>query len=201
MTLVELLLAITLFSSIMAAVGGLLHSSLRAQARWGETVEPYQRLERALNHLEQDVASMQPLFGVPVDGVEAQLEFARVDARSIDGAAASPEWLRVRYQVAVEAGGAALIREEFLWRQGGSSDEPLRRDTVLQLSDAVFAFGRLDEQGQLAWAGEWDGEKDGLPRLVRLTCALPAVGGQPPLQLARVFRNPSGALPPPEETP
>ncbi len=195
MTLVELLLAITLFSSLMATVGGLLQSGLQAQAKWGQAVEPYQQMERALNRMEQDLEAMQPFFGVPVTGAESQVEFARVDTRSINEAAPSPEWLRVRYRVSTDGQERALIREEFLWRQAGLPEEPFQRETLMRLSDGEFAFGRLDAQKQLIWESEWDGTKDGLPRLVRFTCTLPAIGGQPTLHLSRVIRSPSGNLP------
>ena len=49
MTLIELLLAITLFFLLLAAASGLVRAALQAQVRWGGSVEPYQQMERTLS--------------------------------------------------------------------------------------------------------------------------------------------------------
>ena len=75
MTLVELLLAISLFSTLMASVGGLLTSAARAGLGWGAAIEPYQRIDRAMQQVEKDGESAQRFFGVPVVGTAQTLEF------------------------------------------------------------------------------------------------------------------------------
>ena len=79
LTLVELLLAITVFSVVMAIAGGLLHAALRSHATWGDAARPHQQMARAFARLEQDLESAQPFFGIPFRGTDSMLEFARVE--------------------------------------------------------------------------------------------------------------------------
>ncbi len=193
MTLVELLLAVTFFSTMLGATGSLLQSGLRAQLTWGQATAPYLQMERALDGVERDVASARRFFGMPVVGAKDRLELARIDARSIDGAPASPEWLKVVYRIDKSGESPSLIREEYLWRQGAGAGDALARQTVLSVEEGSFTFGRLDAQGQLVWTDAWDGAKDGLPKLVRLSARIRAARGSE--SIARTFRNPSGNLP------
>ena len=41
-----MLLAVTLFSTLMASVTGLLRSGIQAQLGWGQAIAPYQQMER-----------------------------------------------------------------------------------------------------------------------------------------------------------
>ena len=200
MTLVELLLALTLFSTLMASATGLLQSGLQSQLRWGETLVPYQQWERACQRLEQDLESAQPFFIVPFAGAEHTLEFARVATVLAGEDQSTLDWVRIRYRLDEEPDGLWLIREEFPWKAQGTSVEPLRRERLAHLTDGQFTFGLLDAQGHLTWSPSWDGTKQGIPRLIRVHCTLPVVGGGPPLALSRVVRNPSGNFPKIEET-
>ena len=200
MTLVEMLLAVTLFSTMMGATGSLLQFGLRSQLTWGGAAAPYMQMERALNGLERDVVCAQQFFGAPAVGAKDHLELARVDRVSVDGAPATPEWVRVVYRVQDDAGPLSLVREEYLWRLGASS-APVTRQRVLSLAAGAFEFGRLDANKQLLWADAWDGAKDGVPKLVRLTCTIPTASGQESMNITRAMRNPSGHLPQDEPTP
>ncbi len=200
MTLVELLLAVTLFSTLMGAVSGLVASGLRAQAEWGRSVAPYQQMERALSRLERDIESTQLFFGVPVQGEANALEFARID--TVPQAEGQPmaDWVRVRYRLETDLDGQVLIREEELWRAGEAA-APVQRDILLHVVDGRWAFGMLDAQQQLLWAEDWDGRTHGVPRLVRFDYTIPSSDSQAPIRMSRVFRNLSGSLPQLEEAP
>src|SRR3989338_5471208 len=78
MTLVELVLAVGLFSFLMASAGHLVLTSLRVQRSWGQVAAPAQSAEHALTRLAQDLQAAQPFFGIPfqVTGGGAGLEFA-----------------------------------------------------------------------------------------------------------------------------
>lgn len=193
MTLVEMLLAVTLFSTMMGAAGGLVQFGLRSQALWGAAAASALRMERAMQTLERDLTAAQPLFGIPVLGSKNELAFARVEAVSTGGEPATPEWVRVSYQLAEASGQLSLVREMRAWRLGTSGD-PLTREVLLAVTDAALAYGRLDAEGQLVWVEAWDGASDGLPRLVKLDVAVLAPSGGS-IRLARVFRNPAGNLP------
>ncbi len=200
MTLVELLLALTLFSFLLASSSGLLTSAMRAQADWGGALAPYQQLERALHQLEDDLESAQPFFGVPFVGKEQSLEFARLDRVGSDGRA-SPDWVRVIYQMENDGDGAWLVREEFAWRTQDASAAPQRREKLLHLVHGSFAFRVLDAQGQPAWVPSWDGKTLGIPRLVKFDGAVPTTGAPGTFELSRVVRDPAGAMPKVETPP
>ena len=189
MTLVEMLLAVTLFSTMLGATAALLQSGLRAQLSWGQSVEPAVRLERALSALERDLGSSQRLFAVPVIGAGSQLELARVEAS---------QWVRVRYRVAEDAGQTHLLRETLGW-SSEPSDPPLTTQVLLSLTSGAFAYGHADDQGLLIWKDVWDGAQQGLPKLVQFSCEIPTASGS--LAITRIFRNPAGILPLVEQQP
>jgi len=196
LSLVELLVAITLFAVLMAAVSWLIVSGARVQVAWKSSAEPYEQLERALNRLEQDVTSARPFFGTPMVVESQQLELARVDRLPVSEEGPVSDWLRITYHLAPESGGVSLIRQEFLWRKSGSGTEPLREETLVHLTTGQFAFGVADATtGALQWRTDWDGKMNGVPRLLKLDCTLAGAGGQPPVSLTRVIRNPAGTLP------
>ncbi len=185
LTLVELLLALTLFAALLAVSGSLLRSGLRAQLTWGMGLTPYQRLERGVDRLAKEVATAQPLFAVPVTSDGTALEFAR----------ATPAWTRVTYRLGEAEGGLALVREESPWSAQPPDSESARQETVLPLTALAFSFGMVNAEGQLVWVESWDGDRHGVPRLVKLDYAVPLAVGQEPLRMSRMVRNPAGALP------
>jgi len=188
MTLVELVLAIGMFSFLMASAGHLVLMSLRVQQSWGQFVMPAQSAERALNRLAQDLQAAQPLFGVPFQVLSggAGVEFARLDTAG---------WCRVVYRMEPDGDAQQLVREEWVWQTGQPSREPLRREPLTRLSAGHFSVGIMNEANQLEWTASWDGEAHGIPRLMKFEATLPAGGSSPPVALSRVIRNPSGALP------
>ena len=197
LSLVELLVAITLFAVLMAAVSWLVVSSARVQAAWKSSAEPYEQLERALDRLEQDVTSAQPFFGTPVVVEPQQVEVARVDRLPIAEEGLASDWLRVTYRFIPEGDGVSLVRQEFQWQQQVGGAQPLREEALAHLAAGQFAFGIVDATtGALQWMTTgWDGKNNGVPRLFKLDCTLPGAGGQPPVPLRRVMRNPAGTLP------
>ena len=199
LTLVELLLAITVFSGVMAVAGGFLDSAMRLQTRWGDTTKPYQQMARAFARLEQDLESARPFFGVPFTGTESRLEFARVEGVLRGETGPSTEWVRVSYRLEGGAEGMSLVREESVWRPGEEGVEPPQRETLMSLGHGRFAFAVLDPQGQRAWVNAWDGRAHGIPRLIKFDCTLPMSAGQTPVDFSRVMRNPAGTLPTMEE--
>ena len=199
MTLIELLLAATLFALMLIATAALVRSSLQAQNRWGILLEPYQRMERAIGRLEQDLESAQVFFGVPVSGTNEQLEFARVESVAIAEGKIAPEWIRVVYRIKPQGDQMALVRDVFLWRAGKES-KPMQEDTLLPVSNGHFAYGALDKNQKLVWSEGWDEKNKGIPRLFKFDYTLSSAGNQSAVALSRVVRNPSGVLPV-EETP
>lgn len=184
MTLVELMLAVSLFSFLMGSVAGLVQWTLQLQARWGAEQAPHQGLDRAFSDLAYALESAQPLFAVPLMGGASRLELALVERTG-----ATAQWHRVVYRL----DGTTLVRETFPW---SDSTLLLARRAVAQVSSLSFAFGMLNGATQaVEWVGQWDGAQYGVPRLVRVTCEVPAPASQGAITLSRVIRNPAGALP------
>ncbi len=191
MTLIELMLAIALFSFLMGSIGALVRWGLQIDAQWGNGLQPYVRLERLFSQLEDDLVSAEPLFAVPFRGTSTRVEFARVEV--IDGDAGRvPQWIRVVYRL----DGAALVREAFRWSDAVDTAQPIEHRTLATLSGGTFAFAVLEGQGAvLRWVAAWDGTHDGIPRFVQLTGTMAADGTATPVAFERVIRNPVGALP------
>lgn len=181
LTLVELLLAVSLFTVVLAAAGSLLVLGLRTQQSAPVDRRPALRFERAMLQLERDLASAQPLYAVPVVVEPERLEFA----------ATAPEWRRIRYLVAEEQGQPQLVREEYDVR----GDQLVRREALVPLTGAQFAYAAADADSivwrDTAWPAEVNGVPQ-LPRLIRLRGTLP---GAPPTGVERVVRMPDGVLP------
>ncbi len=193
MTLIEVMLAVTLFSTMMGATGALLQAGFRAQSLWGGGVQAAARMERALNRLDRDIASAQKLFAVAAQGSGEQFSFARVEPMIVDGVS-SPQWVKVVYRIGQGNNQRALIREVYAYPPAAGNASASQQEVLLLVEMAAWSFGRLDAQGQLVWAEAWDGLVDGVPQLVRFSCTIPTAA-QNPLVMTRVFRNPAGNLP------
>lgn len=188
LTFVELLLAMSLFTVVLAAAGSLLLLGLRAQRLSPESAPL--AFERAILQLERDLDAAAPLVTVPVVVEPERLEFAAVTRLPDEEGAAATGWSRIRYSI---AGGEtpSLIREQFAL----DDDRLLARDTLMPIADAGFSFAMTDGE-QLLWQDTaWPAEAGGvaqLPRLLRLQGQLP---GSAPVAIDRVLRLPDGALP------
>jgi len=199
-TLVELVLAIGMFSFLMASVGHLVLMSLRVQRSWGQLVGPAQSAERALTRLAQDLQAAQPFFAIPfqVTGGGTGLEFTRPATVAGPDGQLVTEWLRIAYRLDRDGEDTVLMRDEWVWSADPEGREPRRHETLTRLASARFSVG-VRTADQLEWRSSWDGQADGIPRLVQLEATLPSAGTGTAIALNRVVRNPAGALPEEEQ--
>ncbi len=192
MTLIEMLLAITLFSTLMASAGQLLVWSLCAQAQWAQGLDVSRQVERACRQVEEDVESAQLLFDAPALGAEDRFAIARI---------LQQQWVRIEYRLEHDGSDAWITRTV---NQRSASSVPWvagEPERLLRVTRAAFAFGAVNAQGQRVWTPTWDGAAHGIPRLVKWDCELPMTNGRPVLVLSRAMRNPAGALPTMEPAP
>lgn len=194
MTLIELLLAVTLFAALLAAIGGLVLSSVRASDNWGKTLEPYQQLEIGLNRLAQDCESAQRLFVAPTSGSASRFELARINRTTKAEAETAVEWRRLVYRFQPEAEGVVLIREEYLLGNP-QEGQPVQREALIRLKSGRFEFAQLDAQHAMQWVPAWDGAKHGIPQLIKFTGTLPDTVAAQETGVTRIIRNPAGNLP------
>lgn len=196
LTLVELLLAITLFSVLLASATGLIRNGIEAQLHWGSGLASYQRLEHGVEQLARDVEAARKLYGVPFQGSATALEFASLEpVATEEGAPAAPAWVRVTYHLGAEGETGALVRERAVWKADGTDPGPAQARTLMPLASCAFTFAALDPSGHLVWIDAWDGAKHGVPRFVRFDYTLPMAGMAEPLHMVRTIRNPAGTVP------
>src|SRR3989338_3687000 len=104
-TLVELMLAVSLFGAILASVGGLVMATARIHGAWNGPTVPEQQISRAFRQLAQDLRAARTHPQVPVVVESERLELARVT-----GPADGLEWAKVVYRVDTGTSGRHLVR-------------------------------------------------------------------------------------------
>ena len=190
LTLVELLIAISLFSLIGASTTELVRSSWVVQNRFDQIGATSLARERALDELAHDLEQMQPLYRVAVLGQPQLLQFARVE--SVDG---EPVWRRIVYRTPFSASAMSLVRETFDIDQ--TDGIAISSRVVLPTLDLLrIEFGWKQPQSNLiVWQTPWPEEPPTLPGLIRITAQ--EVGSDPlhPVRFERIIRNPAGLIP------
>jgi general secretion pathway protein J len=179
-TLVELLVAITLFGLLMAALLG----GLRLGARVWETGEARLdagvRVQVVQEFLRQRIAEAQP-FEVMMPAEDARPEFAfRGASDELRFAGVLPDHLSAGIhlmQLTLAEGGADGERRDLVLRwqpldlQGDGSEPPPEPETRALLEGVealeLAYFGALDPRQAPAWWPEW-ADQDVFPGLVRL---------------------------------
>lgn len=191
MTLIELMLAMSLFTALLITIGGLLISGVRANDAWGKTLEPYEQLERGLNRLSRDCESARLLFMLPAAGDDSHFEFARVE--QTNAAEPAAEWRRIVYRLVPQEGEVVLMREAYVL--GKDVKEPVTQEALARLKSGHFSFAQLDAQHAMQWVSAWDGTKYGVPQLVKFTSTFAQGASAEEEAVTRVIRNPAGNLP------
>lgn len=182
LTLIELLLTVTLFSTLLGAVAGLVRSGLSLQSRFSDQLSPALAWERVLPRVEADLQAAQPHFGIPWTGTAETLTFARVE----DGA-----WRQITYRWVPEEDAVALVREARAW--GALEGDAETTEILARCPVAQWTFAVHDAQGARQWVTSWEEPTWGVPKLLRLDYALAAPGGSVARQ--RLFRHPAGTYP------
>lgn len=192
LTLVELLIAISLFSLIGSSTMELVRSTWILQHRFDQMAATSLARERALEEMAQDLARMQPLYRVAFIGGPQMLQFARLESSAGGG----PVWRRIVYQTPFSASEMALIRETFDVTEANGA--PIERRVVLpRLNSLRIEFGWKHPQTNLIiWQTPWpELTPPALPGLIRVTAE--EAGSDPlhPVRFERIIRNPAGLVP------
>lgn len=176
-TLVELLLAITLMSILLA----LTYTGLRAATRSSEQGEKLLaaggELRASHQFIRRQLNQMLPLpFAVSDDAAELRVVFEG-DARSIKYVAPMPGYLGTggpqvqMVEIVNGDDGESLVQFSHALLQGFEEEFLYDREPVILLDgvdSAGFEFLGRDEEGELAgWTTSWD-QPDKLPVAVRL---------------------------------
>jgi prepilin-type N-terminal cleavage/methylation domain-containing protein len=177
-TLIEVVLALSIFALIGAVLYGAFSLSHSAVAKSQASFEDNQKLRSFTDLLGSYVRSAYPYrqsvqdTTVFFDGQEDQLTFVSSISLAMGGRGMSK--IRVAWEAAEEGEGAIQLEEEVPVRFNLSEDRDpggLRNDVIIRERVKDFRFAYLDPKSEdERWEERWDGrEKLALPRAVRLS--------------------------------
>lgn len=175
-TLVELLLALTLMSMLLALAYGGLRASTRAADKGQTVLEDSGRIRMAHQFIRKQINQMIPLVFEESEDKTVRSVF-QGDRRKIRFVAPMPGYLGFGgpqvQELAIVSGdeGDQLIFSHALL-QGFEEQNLYKRDPIVlleQIEDAEFGYLGLDEFGELSpWMSDWL-ETDNLPESVSLS--------------------------------
>lgn len=168
-TLIELLIAVTIFS----VVASLLYSSFRLGIiSWKRTeanLSRYQKIRYAMNRLSEDITNTFMHKKIVFKGQEKRIEFAGV----IKGKDKQKSIGKICYFFSGE--GASLLRQKL------SYDQAIKEETTTEggedlISDVIdfkinYCYKEKEEESEFEWFPEWVSEK-AIPQGVKLELTL-----------------------------
>ena len=177
-TLIEVVLALSIFALIGAVLYGAFSLSHRAVEKSQASFEDNQKLRSFTDLLGSYIRSAYPYressqdTTVLFDGQEDQLTFVSSISLAMGGRGMSK--IRVAWEAAENGEGPIQLEEEVPLRLNRNEDlNPggLRSDVVIQERVKELRFAYLDPKNEEEiWEERWDGrEKLALPRAVRLS--------------------------------
>ena len=177
-TLIEVVLALSIFALIGAVLYGAFSLSHSAVAKSQASFEDNQKLRSFTELLGSYVRSAYPYrqsvqdTTVFFDGQEDQLTFVSSISLAMGGRGMSK--IRVAWEPAEEGEGPIQLEEEVPVRFNLSEDRDpggLRNDVIIRERVKDFRFAYLDPKSEdERWEERWDGrEKLALPRAIRVS--------------------------------
>ena len=177
-TLIEVVLALSIFALIGAVLYGAFSLSHSAVEKSQASYEANQKLRSFTDLLGSYIRSAHPYrpsaqdTTVFFDGQEEQLTFVSSISLAMGGRGMSK--IRVSWDGAEQGGGPIQLEEELPVRLNVNESQDtggLRNEVVLQERVKELRFAYLDPKSEdERWEERWDGrEKMALPRAVRLT--------------------------------
>jgi general secretion pathway protein J len=176
-TLVELLLAITLMSILLALTYTGLRAATRSSQRGEILLAAGGELRASHQFIRRQLNQMLPLSFAETDDAEALRIVFEGDARHIQYVAPMPGYLGAGgpqvqlVEVVNDDDGELVVQFSHALLQGFTEDRLQDRDPVILLegvSSAGFEFLGMDDEGELTgWSTSWD-QVDILPVAVRL---------------------------------
>jgi prepilin-type N-terminal cleavage/methylation domain-containing protein len=173
-TLIEILAALALVSSIVVGASALLHHVVRYYDHGTRGVDEAERFALAMERLSRDFSAARFVAATPkgpiaFDGEREKIVF--VSGSAVGARAMIEEVLTFSTEPAGE-GTTALMRRRAAWpgSRAGLYRETARDPVALLRGryEISFSYARLDANGGLSWSDKWK-DRDELPRLVRLS--------------------------------
>ena len=193
-TLLELLIALTLFTVVMVIVGSVFGTGIVAWKRGEEEIGLYQDLRLALDRMAVELRNSLSYENTPFEGQRDLLSFVQLHTSRFSSA--PPEWVQVTYEMTTNSGTPSLVR-----RVSPFSKDKTEEDVLLSnVSEVQFSYPSLEKKGEWEWKEKWDFEKfKGPPPFVKMAFVM--TGGE---RLEKIFWIPTGVQeketpPPPTE--
>jgi prepilin-type N-terminal cleavage/methylation domain-containing protein len=175
-TLIEVVLALTIFALMGAILYGALALGQKAVERTQVSFEKNQQLRAFADLMGSYVRSSHPYRATPQDpaiyyqGEEQQLSFVSASSLALGGRGMA--LVRVSWQEGERGDGALILSEELpvrIGEEGGAVGQ--RNSVVLREGIKQLRFSYLDPQSDgEQWEERWDAaERKVLPRAVRLS--------------------------------
>lgn len=169
-TLIEVLLALTVFSIIATALYGAFWASHRAVQGNEESLLRLHELRMALDVMRREVEAAMPKAGEGYDFVLRDRDFYGKQASQMELTtflSSQPGPMRISYRVEEEEGRLSLLKNA---RPAFSKDESERDAEVLEEINSFTV--EADSGGQ--WVKTWNGGRP--PQVVRITISVPYKG-------------------------
>lgn len=161
-TLLELLIAFTLFSVAMVVVSSVFGTGIVAWKRGEEESGFYQELRFTLDRMAVEFRNAVPYEKSPFEGKNELVSFALVRFPRTS----PPEWVQVTYEAKPMADATtSLIRRITPFSKNVEEEE-----TILSgLSEIHFAYPSFEEEEGWSWKESWEsGESQKPPPFLRL---------------------------------
>jgi prepilin-type N-terminal cleavage/methylation domain-containing protein len=165
-TLIELLVALSIYAAIMVSLYGVYSSGMFGSRRLEDRMVVYQKATEILERIEHDLKNIIPFQegAVQFSGEKNSIRFlAVVDTFKTDGLFQELTLLNYSHS------GQALIRQARPGRDSRREDAEPQNETVsVPVADLALNYGVNPGPGQpIVWSDEWKSPET-LPQLVRV---------------------------------
>lgn len=183
-TLLELLIALSLFAVVMIVVGSVFGTGLLVWKRGEGESGFYQELRVLFDRLAVELRNTLPYEGTPFEGKKDRMSFVQVRSSR---ASPSPEWVQVTYEVKKGAEGILWVRRMSPFSKKEEEEEQIVLSAV---TDVQFSYPSFTEGEEgWTWAEEWrpPDQNKGSPPFIRASLLL--AGGE---KWEKLFMIPTG---------
>lgn len=146
-TLLELLIAFTIFSVAMVIVSSVFATGIAAWKRGEKESGFYQELRFALDRMAIELRNALSYEKIPFEGRKELVSFVQVHfPRS-----SPPEWVQVTYEIKKAEDSTFLVRRTTPFSGGETEEETL----LSGLSEISFAYPFFEAEGKWSWEESW----------------------------------------------
>ena len=192
-SLIELLIAISLYGTVLLVLGGTLRGGLDVWARDEKRSPATHEVDLFLAKLGEEFENSVPFSPVPFEGRSEAVLMTSV-LNKISGESFGRQFSRIQYRY----DGEVLYREEvdlptFLGKQRDYEKEKFEKIWMKGVQNFSLEYAYRGQKGDVEWKKEWQQNKNKmeLPFAVKVELALKREGDEP-LHGEKIFFLPEG---------